>query len=1374
MRTRLHFSIVALVAGLAVASPARGQIYGLPRTGQTATYHPNQAYDLGDDGVVRAGHPRSGQRFSDLGNGTIFDAATGLIWQKADSSSQAYGGISGKASWADAFDYIAGLNQAKLGGHGDWRLPNAKELHAIVNMGTWLPAVFYIFSGMQQAPYWSGTTYHLYPENAYQIHFAEGFLQHDLKISVTGYVKGVRSYHTSVESLGFPKTGQTTAYCTGDDGYYQAGYPLSGPAFTDYSSTVRQHAVDLVWQKADSVTQSFGQYGGYLSWENAFAYIREMNREAYGGYADWRLPNLFELGALLDFGQKLPHKLINDLFNPYTQDAFYWSATTRFGSSADALAVMFGNGWTVQKYKLTQLCVRAVRGGPYSTPLPSPLFPTPTPDPATARGVPKTGQTVVYHSSEPPNDSGDDGVTQAGYPLTSTRWQQNTNGTVADQATGLIWQQSESSSKAFGGISGALTWEKAFQYVAAMNESAYAGYSDWRLPNLKEINSLVLFGGYPAISSLFTVKLGAGYWGSTTYADLPNGRRSYQISFDEGIMLWINMDESPAPTGYVRAVRGSYPAGGTTGFPLSGQTNIIHYPSQNDLGDDGALQAGYPADGRRFRDNGNGTVSDRATGLIWQKADSAFCPVGEWRGRLTWEEAFSYIKEMNKRRVSGYSTWRLPNYQELVSLVDFGQFYPALDPLLRSTVQPSLHWSSNTRHAFDNSYHWAINLIQGHGTFFRQTETAYVIGVLGGPGIDPGPTTTTPSPTPVGYHTPVPTPYRSPGTATPTPPDYIHPYYGLPKTGQTTLYHGPGDYDPGDDGAIRAGYPATTPRWENLGNGVLIDWGTGLMWQQSESHAQPAGGLSGVMTWPQAFNYVAAVNQSRFGGFSDWRIPNASELLTTHDLENNPLVNLNSYLFTDTVSDPYWTSNCLSDFSVGTQVFQVGADGQALPANLGSCPLGAVRVCRSLYQGIGLRGFPKTGQTITIHPASGWDTGDDGAIRSGYPSYGPRFTDLGNGVIEDQATGLAWESAGSETGMTWENAFDYIAELNRDRLGGRGDWRLPNVMELASIIDHGRFNPSIDPVFSGVRTSWYWSGSTVKTVTTNAWAVLFTNGCIDIIPKGPSSNYYVRAVRGEIIPGLRPTPTPAAIAAAGADYDGDGAVDIGVFRPSIGLWVIRGLTRFYFGARGDIPVGGDYDGNGACEAAIFRGRNGFWSVRGLTAFYFGGSGDLPIPGDYAGDGTTRAAIYRGSAGLWSVRALTRIFFGSLIDLPVPGDYSGDGTTDFALFRSLTGQWAVRNLTRFYAGGPGDLAVRLDADGDGTDEAGVFRSSCGLWAIPGFPRYYFGTSGDLPVPAEYSGEEPDERAVFRPGAGFWSISGLTRAYCGTSADLPLSR
>ncbi len=250
-----------------------------------------------------------------------------------------------------------------------------------------------------------------------------------------------------------------------------------------------------------------------------------------------------------------------------------------------------------------------------------------------------------------------------------------------------------------------------------------------------------------------------------------------------------------------------------------------------------------------------------------------------------------------------------------------------------------------------------------------------------------------------------------------------------------------------------------------------------------------------------------------------------------------------------------------------------------------------------------------------------------------------------------------------------------------------------------------------------------------------------------------------------------PAPTPPA-APWITDYNGDGTSDIAVFRPTNGLWIVRQVTRAYFGSSSDLPVPADYTGDGTTDIAIFRESNGLWSVSGGQRYYFGGAGDLPFPGDYSGDGTAEPGVFRN--GLWIVKGVTRAYFGSSGDSPVPGYWAGDGNKSIGIFRPANGLWIIRGITRAYFGSSGDRPVPGDYSGAGGWDLGVFRPTNGLWIIRGITRAYFGSSTDLPIPGGYRGDGQDYPGIFRNTNGLWVIKGVTRVYFGSSSDQPVVR
>ena len=247
-----------------------------------------------------------------------------------------------------------------------------------------------------------------------------------------------------------------------------------------------------------------------------------------------------------------------------------------------------------------------------------------------------------------------------------------------------------------------------------------------------------------------------------------------------------------------------------------------------------------------------------------------------------------------------------------------------------------------------------------------------------------------------------------------------------------------------------------------------------------------------------------------------------------------------------------------------------------------------------------------------------------------------------------------------------------------------------------------------------------------------------------------------------------PPPTPIDIKAIG-DYNGDGTTDLAIFRPSNSLWLVRGLTRIYFGNSDDEPLPQDYDGDGTWDMAFTRPSNNLWKVKDLTRIYFGTGTDEIIPGDYNGDGTADPAYFRPSTTLWNVRGITRVYFGTSSDIPIPNDYDGDGSADLTFFRGSSGLWRVRDFTNIYFGAADDTLVPGDYDGDGTVDFAWFRRSSGLWKIKDLTRIYFGTSGDVVIPGDYDGDGTTDYGYFRPSFILWKVKDITRVYFGQSSD-----
>jgi len=134
-------------------------------------------------------------------------------------------------------------------------------------------------------------------------------------------------------------------------------------------------------------------------------------------------------------------------------------------------------------------------------------------------------------------------------------------------------------------------------------------------------------------------------------------------------------------------------------------------------GDDGDLQKGVASPTPRFFDRLDGTVTDNLTGLMWAKDANL-------AGAMTWAEALAYANNLsfgNAGCGGPYTDWRLPNANELASLVDKSNYNPALPtghPF--SNVQSSYYWSSTTLAGYTDSA-WHVSM--GYGLVYYYTKT---------------------------------------------------------------------------------------------------------------------------------------------------------------------------------------------------------------------------------------------------------------------------------------------------------------------------------------------------------------------------------------------------------------------------------------------------------------------------------------------------------------------------------------------------------------------------------------------------------------------------------------------------------------------------
>jgi len=171
---------------------------------------------------------------------------------------------------------------------------------------------------------------------------------------------------------------------------------------------------------------------------------------------------------------------------------------------------------------------------------------------------PATGQTTSYRAD-------DDGDIQAGATLSYT---DNRDGTITDNNTCLVWEK-KSDDGSIHDKDSVYTWDNAFDvHVAMLNATNFAGYNDWRVPNVKELQSIVNYENFnPAVSTEFnngdcttptsmctvlTCSCTSAYlyWSSSTYADPLS---AWLVGFLDG---GVGANDKHIFTGHVRAVRG--------------------------------------------------------------------------------------------------------------------------------------------------------------------------------------------------------------------------------------------------------------------------------------------------------------------------------------------------------------------------------------------------------------------------------------------------------------------------------------------------------------------------------------------------------------------------------------------------------------------------------------------------------------------------------------------------------------------------------------------------------------------------------------------------------------------------------------------------
>jgi hypothetical protein len=282
---------------------------------------------------------------------------------------------------------------------------------------------------------------------------------------------------------------------SGQDGEMRCGIKWPIPRFELRDGLAVDRLSGLMW------TQDAGLTGFPQTWREAFDFIAKMNREAAFGFQDWHLPERRELFSLVS------HSCINPALPtgaPFENvfAGYYWTATTCSRLEDQAWYIHLGGG-------------RIYRGMKY-------------------------GSYMVWPVRRHLNDAA---------PFPAAGRYGIDRGTVYDRLTGLGWAKIDAPS------SGPLSWTAALDFIQDMNAAKAHGHTDWRLPNVRELESLIDVRRHsPALcDSRAFVQVPEGCWSSTTSVYEP--RYAWVVYMRDGA---VGVGYKKQPEFHVWAVRGGF------------------------------------------------------------------------------------------------------------------------------------------------------------------------------------------------------------------------------------------------------------------------------------------------------------------------------------------------------------------------------------------------------------------------------------------------------------------------------------------------------------------------------------------------------------------------------------------------------------------------------------------------------------------------------------------------------------------------------------------------------------------------------------------------------------------------------------------------
>jgi hypothetical protein len=275
----------------------------------------------------------------------------------------------------------------------------------------------------------------------------------------------------------------------------------------------------------------------------------------------------------------------------------------------------------------------------------------------------------------------------------------------------------------------------------------------------------------------------------------------------------------------------------------------------------------------------------------------------------------------------------------------------------------------------------------------------------------------------------------------------------------------------------KRGHPSRRQRFRSSSH-TVVDESTGAVWSRDANPAEYP------LTWNEAIAFVADMRARQVHGYDDWQLPSRDLLFSLISHQNiNPALP-DDHPFDNVFTGYYWTVNSCS----------------RLPDQAWYVHLGGGRVHRGMKHG-----------SYMVWPVS---PGDQKAVDSGTNGKA-RFTIVNEASVHDAHTDLIWSRDAEVTGhpLSWQAALSMVRGLNRSQFGGCGDWRLPSIRELESLVDLSSHSPAltIGHPFVNVQDA-YWSSTTSVYEPRYAWTLYSRDGIVGVGFK-PGDDFFLWPVR---------------------------------------------------------------------------------------------------------------------------------------------------------------------------------------------------------------------------------------------------------------------